>query len=50
MVGYAFLLLRGWLEWVGVVRSRARLESRQVRGGGRGLVGVKYGWGVILSS
>ena len=24
MVGYAFLLLRGWVDWVGVVRSGER--------------------------
>ena len=42
MVRYAFLLLRGWVEWVGVVRSGGMLgESAGVVGGGGGLVGVE---------
>ena len=52
MVGYAFLLLQGWVECVGAVRTGGRFgESAGARVGGGGWgFGVEYGWGVILSS
>ena len=49
MVGYSFLLLWGWVEWVVVVRSGGMFGSQQVWGWA-GMVGVEYGWGIILSS
>ena len=48
MVGYAFLLLWGWVESVGVVRSGGRF-GEPAGAGWEGLVGVEYDWGVILS-
>ena len=50
MVGYAFLLLQGWVEWVGVVRSGGRVWVVGACGAGQGLVGVEHSWGVLLSS
>ena len=45
MVGYAFLLLRGWVDWLGVV-----LGHGEVCGVGGCQGGVEYSWAEIVSS
>ena len=49
MVGYAFLLLQGWVEWAGVVRSGGRVWGVGACRAGPDLVGVEYSWGVLSS-
>ena len=48
MFRYAFLLLRGWVEWAGLVKSAGRVWGVGACGAGQGLVGVEYSCGVIL--
>ena len=50
MVGCAFLLLWGWVEWARVVNSGGMVWGVSACWAGQGLVGVEYSWGLILSS
>ena len=49
MVRYAFLL-RGWVEFAGLVKSVYRVWGVGACGAGQGLVGVEYSCGVIIST